>query len=165
MDKMITIAPFFLLYTVCSAQTEVYFKYDEAGNQRYRGPNSSGKQPVLELTEKKVEVMSTDTETEEQESLTEISAFNEKDFWAEIRIYPVPVKETLHLDWSEKVDGVITQVSLFQHNTIHWVFQHDNLPGKDNVIKIDMTGNPAGIYILTFVLKDGKKLSKNIIKN
>ncbi|TLX23326.1 hypothetical protein FE904_22465, partial [Chryseobacterium indologenes] len=25
------------------SQTEVYFKYDEAGNQRYRGTNASGK--------------------------------------------------------------------------------------------------------------------------
>ncbi len=25
------------------SQTEVYFKYDEAGNQRYRGTNPSGK--------------------------------------------------------------------------------------------------------------------------
>lgn len=28
------------------SQTEVYFKYDEAGNQRYRGTNAAAKKPM-----------------------------------------------------------------------------------------------------------------------
>ena len=58
------------------SQTEVYFKYDEAGSQRYRGPDDFAKQQhsVQSLHQLQTQVL------------------NEKDFWKQVRLYPVPVK-------------------------------------------------------------------------
>ncbi|MET3537824.1 hypothetical protein [Chryseobacterium limigenitum] len=40
--KLLSIFSLFISFLGFS-QTEVYFKYDEAGNQRYRGTNVNGK--------------------------------------------------------------------------------------------------------------------------
>lgn len=149
---------------LCFSQTEVYFKYDEAGNQRYRGPDASGKH-ASNNSENPIEEVAKMSQTEDYLADNDKGQSSETDFWAEIRIYPVPVKDVLNLDWTDKADGLITQISLYQHNTIHYIFRHQNMPSEDNVININMSGRPAGIYILTFVLKDGQKLSRNIIKN
>lgn len=39
-----------MLSTLSAQQTEVYFKYDEAGNQKYRGPDSAAKQASENLS-------------------------------------------------------------------------------------------------------------------
>ncbi|WP_299182740.1 hypothetical protein [uncultured Chryseobacterium sp.] len=139
------------------SQTEVYFKYDEAGNQRYRGTNATGKQaeePVL--TEAKT-VSITQTQPESQ-------VIDEEAFWKQIRLYPVPVNDILTIDWTEEVDGLIESVSLYQHSTVHWKFQQQNMPDLNKQIKINMTGYDWGIYVLRFTLKDGRIFSRNITK-
>ena len=131
------------------SQTEVYFKYDEAGNQRYRGPDSAAKQaPAQSKTA----------------LLTTSQVLDEKAFWKQIRLYPVPVNDFLTIDWTEDVDGLIQSVSLYQHSTVHWKFQQQNLPDLNRQLKINMTGYDWGVYVLRFTLKDGRVFSKNITK-
>jgi hypothetical protein len=131
------------------SQTEVYFKYDEAGNQRYRGIDANAKQAP--------ETLSTTT-------LKESTVMDEKAFWKQIRLYPVPVNDFLTIDWTEEVDGLIESVSLYQHSTVHWKFQQQNLPSLNKQLKINMTGYDWGVYVLRFTLKDGRIFSKNITK-
>lgn len=139
------------------SQTEVYFKYDEAGNQRYRGTNSAGKQVAQETRQIK--------KTEEITAMVKQDlVMDEKIFWKQIRLYPVPVNDYLTIDWTEEVDGFIESVSLYQHSTIHWKFQQQNIPGLNRKLKINMTGYDWGIYIIRFTLKDGRVFSKNITK-
>lgn len=139
------------------SQTEVYFKYDEAGNQRYRGTNSAGKQAAQETREIK--------KTEEQAAAVKQHAvMDEKAFWKQIRLYPVPVNDYLTIDWTEEVDGLIESVSLYQHSTVHWKFQQQNIPGLNRKLKINMTGFDWGVYVIRFTLKDGRVFSKNITK-
>jgi len=130
------------------AQQEIYFKYDEAGNQRYRGPDTNvkqGKENVPKIT-----------------SIAD--SMDEKTFWKQIRLYPVPVNDILSIDWTEEADDLIQSVSLFQHSTVHWKFQQQNLPGLNRQLRINMTGYDWGVYILRFTLKDGRVFSKNITK-
>ncbi|MCQ9636452.1 hypothetical protein MP477_15960 [Chryseobacterium sp. WG23] len=142
------------------SQVEVYFKYDEAGNQRYRGNNAAGKkadQPVpkeikLEQVQKTVVVTQ------------QTPVIDEKTFLKNIRLYPVPVNDYLTIDWTEEVDGLIESVSLYQHSTVHWKFQQQNTPDLHRQVKINMTGYDWGIYILRFTLKDGRVFGKNITK-
>ncbi|QUY58108.1 hypothetical protein I2F65_14070 [Chryseobacterium arthrosphaerae] len=134
---------------LCAQQTEVYFKYDEAGNQRYRGPDSAAKQI---------------TEGSKTTSIILSQVMDEDTFWQQIRLYPVPVNDILTVDWMENVDGLIQSVSLYQHSTVHWKFQQQNLPDLNRQIKINMTGYDWGVYILRFTLKDGRIFSKNITK-
>lgn len=138
------------------SQTEVYFKYDEAGNQRYRGTNSAGKTALEEV--KKVE------EIKVVSSVKQEPLMDEKTFWKQIRLYPVPVNDILTIDWTEEVDGLIESVSLYQHSTVHWKFQQQNIPSLNKQLKINMTGYEWGIYVLHFTLKDGRVFSRNITK-
>ncbi|NIF06577.1 hypothetical protein F3J23_14100 [Chryseobacterium sp. Tr-659] len=132
------------------SQTEVYFKYDEAGNQRYRGPEASANQASSNSLKTR--------------SLEDSQLMDEKTFWKDVRLYPVPVGDFLTIDWTEKVDGLIQSVSLYQHSTVHWKFQQQNLPDLNRQLKINMTGYDWGVYMLRFTLKDGRVFSKNITK-
>lgn len=131
------------------SQTEIFFKYDEAGNQRYRGPEDIAGQSSTQL---KTITVSTD------------QLIDDKTFWKQIRLYPVPVNDILTIDWTEEVDGLIESVSLYQHSTAHWKFQQQNLPDLNKQVKINMTGYYWGVYVLRFTLKDGRVFSKNITK-
>ncbi|REC48608.1 hypothetical protein [Chryseobacterium pennipullorum] len=143
------------------SQTEVYFKYDEAGNQRYRGTNNAGKKAPEEIVKKEAkaeEAVKTAAVTKQE------TAIDEKAFWKQIRLYPVPVNDYLTIDWTEEVDGLIESVSLYQHSTVHWKFQQQNAPGLNRQVKINMTGYDWGVYILRFTLKDGRVFSRNVTK-
>lgn len=133
------------------SQTEVFFKYDEAGNQRYRGLDANAKQ-----TPETVPIFEAKTAS--------LSQMDEKAFWKQIRLYPVPVNDVLTIDWTEEVDGLIESVSLYQHSTVHWKFQQQNIPSLNKQLKINMSGDDWGVYILRFTLKDGRIFSKNITK-
>lgn len=131
------------------SQTEVYFKYDEAGNQRYRGIDANAKQTP---------------ETLSKTTLTGSTVIDEKAFWKQVRLYPVPVNDFLTIDWTDEVDELIESVSLYQHSTVHWKFQQQNLPSLNKQLKINMTDYDLGVYVLRFTLKDGRVFSKNITK-
>ena len=138
------------------SQTEVYFKYDEAGNQRYRGPNVAGKTAPAEEVAKK--------ETQTVAALQQTPTMDEKTFWKQIRLYPVPVNDFLTIDWTEEADDLIESVSLYQHSTVHWKFQQQNIPGLNRQLKINMTGYDWGVYILRFTLKNGRVFGRNVTK-
>ncbi|TXI95602.1 hypothetical protein [Chryseobacterium sp. WX] len=142
------------------SQTEVYFKYDEAGNQRYRGTDIAGK--------KVEETALNETNLQEQArtaaAVQQIPAMDEKTFWKQIRLYPVPVNDFLTIDWTEEVDGLIESVSLYQHSTVHWKFQQQNIPELNRQVRINMTGYDWGVYILRFTLKDGRVFGRNVTK-
>ena len=128
------------------------FKYDDAGNQIFRGyicdncpsPGKSVEEPPKDTT-----VQNGD---------------NGEAFWSEVQIYPVPVKNVLTINWTDKVDDLIAEVSLYEQNTVHWKFQQKNLPNLNKQVQIDMTYYYMGVYLLTFQLKDGRIISKNITK-
>ncbi|TZF92367.1 hypothetical protein FW781_21775 [Chryseobacterium panacisoli] len=141
------------------SQTEVYFKYDEAGNQRYRGTNAAGKN-AQEIVPKEIKL----EEAKERAASQQSSAIDEKTFWKQIRLYPVPVNDYLTIDWTEEVDSLIESVSLYQHSTVHWKFQQQNIPGLNRQVKINMTGYDWGVYILRFTLKDGRVFGRNVTK-
>lgn len=136
------------------SQTEVYFKYDEAGNQRYRGIDAAAKK-AEEIVSKESKIAAV---------ARQVPVIDEKTFLKQIRLYPVPVNDYLTIDWTEEVDGLIESVSLYQHNTVHWKFQQQNIPDLNRQIKINMTGYDWGVYVVRFTLKDGRVFSKNITK-
>lgn len=151
--KLLSIFSLFIGF-FCFSQTEVYFKYDEAGNQRYRGPNAAGKTAPEE----------TKTEAKTIALAQQAPVMDEAAFWKQIRLYPVPVNDFLTIDWTEEADGLIESVSLYQHSTVHWKFQQQNIPGLNRQLKINMTGYDWGIYILRFTLKDGRVFGRNVTK-
>jgi len=155
--KLLSIISVFLSF-LGFAQTEVYFKYDEAGNQRYRGTNATGKKAAEEIKEI--------PQLEEARTVAAVKdpVMDEKSFWKQIRLYPVPVNDVLTIDWTEEADDLIESVALYQHSTVHWKFQQQNIPGLNRQLKINMTGYEWGVYVLRFTLKDGRVFSRNITK-
>lgn len=142
------------------SQTEVYFKYDEAGNQRYRGTNAAAKKASEEIAKQEVKP----AETAKTAIAKQEAQMDEKTFLKYIRLYPVPVNDYLTIDWTEEVDSLIESVSLYQHSTTHWKFQQQNIPGLNRQVKINMTGYYWGVYVLRFTLKDGRVFSRNVTK-
>ncbi|WP_336962800.1 hypothetical protein [Chryseobacterium contaminans] len=139
------------------SQTEVYFKYDEAGNQRYRGTNAAAKKAPEEIVKQEAKTIETIIAKQEPQ-------MDEKTFMKNIRLYPVPVNDFLTIDWTEEVDGLIESVSLYQHSTTHWKFQQQNAPDLNRQVKINMSGYYWGVYVLRFTLKDGRIFSRNVTK-
>lgn len=134
-------------------QSSVFFDYDEAGNQKYRGPASFSKQSSDDLDENKKKV-----------SVSQPQAMDEKTFWKQIRLYPVPVNDVLTIDWTDELDQLIESVSLYQHSTVHWKFQQQNAHNLNKQLRINMTGYDWGVYVLHFTLKDGRVFSRNVTK-
>ena len=146
--KILLIINFFISILSYS-QTEIYFKYDEAGNQRYRGTNINARQ----AQDKQQEPVAITT-----------SKTDEEKFWAELNLYPIPVKEVLTIQWTENVNDLIDSVSLYQYSVSSWNFQKKNAITLNRQVQINMTGYYLGVYILSFTLKDGRVYTKNIIK-
>ena len=149
MKTKISLIIIFFISILSYSQTEIYFKYDEAGNQRYRGTNITARQ--------------TQDKPQEQVSTTAAKTEEEK-FWAELNLYPVPVKDVLNIQWTETVNELIDTVSLYQHSVTSWNFQQKNSVTLNRQVQINMTGYYLGVYILSFTLKDGRVYTKNIIK-
>ncbi|MGI9652012.1 T9SS type A sorting domain-containing protein [Chryseobacterium sp. RLHN22] len=148
-----------LFYSICYSQlnpTKAYFRYDEAGNQIYRGDNVSGRYQVNHV----------DVRTDNKQLSNKITSntISDTEFLRNIRIYPVPVKDILTIDWNDSVNDLISDISLYEQNTVHWVFQSKNISTLNKQVKINLSQKYMGVYILTFVLKDGRRISKNITK-
>jgi hypothetical protein len=60
------------------SQTEVYFKYDEAGNQRYRGPDAAARPPS----------QTTSQDNNRIAASQQLQVMDEKTFMKQIRLYP-----------------------------------------------------------------------------
>ena len=132
-----------------SQTTEIYFKYDEAGNQRYRGTIINARQATQELAKAPIPPKQDD---------------EVKKFWEGIKVYPVPVKDILTIEWTDENNELIDNVSLYEHNRVHFVFQQKNLPNINKQVQINMGSMYMGVYILSFQLKDGRVISRNITK-
>lgn len=63
----------------CFSQTEFYFKYDEAGDQRYRDPDAAAR----------LSSQSNNKSASPQQT----QAMDEKTFWNQLRLYPAPVND------------------------------------------------------------------------
>ena len=100
--KRILLPLCFCLTGVVYAQTEVVFRYDEAGNQIYRGPFSS--------SEEKVKTNS----KEEPENTPQLSlkSAEEVAFWKEVKMAPVPVKDILTIIVSEEIRKNLQEICI-----------------------------------------------------
>lgn len=138
---------------------EYLFSYDIAGNQILRNKNGScGITLSRDLLSKT-----------KQESVSDATGLinndlPQNDFFKEVKIYPNPVKDYLTVEWSEAVGQKIYQVMVFQHSNLHWVYTSDKTALANRKFKLNMQELPYGVYVLTFILQDGKRISANVSK-
>lgn len=126
--------------------SSIVFSYDEAGNQIYRGYNI------------------TVTHSEPKGIGAGGLVSNTDQFWLGINIYPVPVKSTLTIAWNEDNNSLIDNITLYQHSTMSFLLKQQNIPNLNRQVQINMVGYYPGVYVLNFQLKDGRILSRNILK-
>lgn len=144
-----------LFFAMCGfyfGQSTIVFRYDEAGNQIFRGVD------IRRLAEEQQGDYLTTWRSSSAEQT------DESKFWSMVQVYPVPVKDELTIGWSDEADEMIDHVTLYQHNTVANVFTKKNLPNLNRKVQVNMNGMYMGVYILSFQLKDGRKMSRNIIK-
>lgn len=67
----------------CFSQTEFYFKYDEVGDQRYRGPDAAAR----------LSSQTNSQDSNKSASPQQTQAMDEKTFWNQLRLYPAPVND------------------------------------------------------------------------
>lgn len=148
MKKVLFITSF-MIFSFGFSQTQMIFRYDQAGNQIYRGNESQSQHSIASNDE----VFNRNLDDNQAD-----------EFWNHIALYPVPVKDILTIKWDSEVNDLIDHVTLYEHNQLVNLFTKKNLPNINQQVEINMSTYTLGVYILTFNLKDGRSISKNIIK-
>jgi len=149
MKKTISITALLLLLGGRFYAQTVIFKYDEAGNQIFRGLCDGCKQSN--------EISSIPSEIKPQ-SLTEKVANS-------IRVAPVPVKTDLTILWDAKVKDYITRIELLPYNDVRVLHFADVKSLNNNSCIFHMESYSYGVYYLRFYLSDGSIYTKTITKN
>lgn len=143
----------FCLIGVAYAQTEVVFRYDEAGNQVYRGPFSS--------SEDKTKTNS----KEEPENTPQLSLMSAKEaaFWKEVNMAPVPVKDMLTIVVSEEIQKNLQEISVY--NMLGNLLYLNKKAGASPRTEISMGHYMEGAYVVKFHLTGGEIYSQTILKH
>ncbi|WKS95297.1 hypothetical protein [Riemerella columbina] len=154
MNKKILILLLSFISICFYSQQRIIFKYDASGNQIYRGKEQL-LVSNLGMPEKPI-LMPLDITNE---------AIDEDElFWTHIQLYPVPVSSVLTVRWDTEVNDLVDSVTLYNHNQLINLFTQRNIPNLNYQVEINMKPYRLGVYILSFQLKDGRVLTKNIIK-
>lgn len=146
---------FFLCFCLTGAtyaQTEVVFRYDEAGNQVYRGPSSS---------EDKTKTNSKE-ESENSPQLSLMSA-EEVAFWKEVKMAPVPVKDMLTIMVSEEIQKNLQEISVYDMLG-NMLYMKKNA-SESSRTGINMGHYIEGAYVVKFHLQGGEIYSQTILKH
>ncbi len=133
---------------------KLVFIYDSAGNQKIRrAPNNSSGTPSLraELPDQIV----TNT-TDDEEIVDEINLFEET-----IVIFPNPTSGDLNMQWNSDYNFLIQEIIVSDMSGRRVPINHSN--GSQEV-QVDLTRYPTGVYLVNFLLKDGRSVQKKIIK-
>lgn len=85
------------------------------------------------------------------------------DFLEHIQLFPVPVQNELTIKWDNEVNGQIFSIGIYDHNQLKY-FYKENLNNNESQVNINMSTYNSGLYIIQFVLSDGRVYSKTIIK-
>ncbi len=134
---------------------KLVFIYDSAGNQKTRRlPNNSSGTPSLkaQLPESIADNIQEEDEIQEDES---------KLFEESIIIYPNPTSGDLAMTWDSDYNFLLKDIIVSDMgNRIVPVDYGQNT----KEVRVDLTRYPTGIYLVNFILTDGRSIQKKIIK-
>lgn len=148
MIKTISITAFSVaLGSSFSAQTAI-FKYDEAGNQIFRGLCDGCK---------KISEKSSVAEEAKAQTIAQQVAHN-------IKVAPVPVKANLNILWDAKVKDYIRRIELVPYNDVQILNFFDMKTTSISCV-FNMESYSYGVYYLKFYLSDGSIYTRTITKN
>lgn len=127
--------------------TLVVFRYDQAGNQIYRGESC-------------INCCTNCRPGQEESSVTLADQVANK-----IQAAPVPVKTDLNVIWDVSIKDFIVSIDLLPYNSFN-ITESVNLTSLNtNSYTFRMSHLPYGVYYLKFNLSDGSVYSRSVIKN
>lgn len=144
----------FCLAGTLSAQTEVIFRYDPAGNQIYRG--------VKTAQEKKTNTQS-DTQERPTFDFEKIISEQEAAFWKGVKMAPVPVRDFLSIEVTPEIQQKVEEISVF--NMLGSLLYLKKNPFSSPSIEVNMSSYLEGAYVVKFHLRDGNVYSQTILKH
>lgn len=146
--KIFTFLLFVLIFQNANSQTyKVMFDYDLAGNQYHKHiVFESGRNNSSNLDKEIQDVID-----EEKEILAE-----------NIKYYPNPVKESLHVYWTNTSENTVDKINVVDMNGK--ILYESKVLNKTQV-SIQLSNYAKGIYIMSLNYNNGESKSFKIIKN
>lgn len=142
MKTILLIMPM-ILFQGISAQT-LSFDYDSGGNQKIRQYCSN----------------CAFSRMANKDQPTLIQAVKAPVF--EVKIYPNPTKDRVHLVWEPELGVMIKKVEYVAYNFTQ--FRELAYDKRENKATLDLSDQPIGMYVVVFHLTNGEKLTYKILK-
>ena len=134
---------------------KLVFIYDTAGNQEIRrAPNNTSGVPSSIEEEATEDIVA---QTNEEETPEDKSALFEES----IVIYPNPTSGNLNMQWNADYNHLIKKIIVSDLGSRQIPITYEN---GSREAWVDLTRNPTGIYLVNFLLTDGRSIQKKIIK-
>lgn len=137
----------FLLANIL-VKSQVVLKYDEAGNQIYRGLDANKNAPNTQP----------DKTPPEAPSSLAITIANK------IKVAPVPVRTDLNVFWDQSIKDYIIKIELLPYNAFRIIESVNVANLKTNSYIFGMSHLPYGVYYLKFYLNDKSTHSVTVTK-
>lgn len=141
--------------------SKIILSYDIAGNQTqnfYCGDPSYCAPPAARKQQEKAETIIHEEEViAEAEPEEEIEPVYEN----QLTVYPNPTENRVSIRVEQELLAQIHTIRIY--NTNSTLLQNLSF-NKANKIEVDLTNKPAGVYFLHLHLKNGKSITKKIIK-
>lgn len=151
--KKLLLLPICLLFigiTLSSAQNQLEFGYDSAGNQIRRNwvcINCKSAQETAEITDSIQSLTQEDLPT---------------NYESNIVAYPNPTTDFLQIEW---IDNPLRQPKeIFLYSMNSQLIYEKEIYSKNGSLEIPLEHHPSGMYILLVVYQNGDKKSFNILK-
>lgn len=133
---------------------KLVFIYDSAGNQKIRrSPNNTSGTPTLKA---KLPEDIVKAEDEELASTDESILFEDS-----IVIFPNPTSGNLNMQWDTEYNSYIQQIIVSDMGGRRIPINHRQ---ESKEASVDLTRYPTGVYLVNFLLTDGRNIQKKIIK-
>lgn len=141
--------------------SKLIMSYDIAGNQTqnfYCGDPSYCAPPAARKQQEKVETI-----VHEEEVIAETEPEEEVEpvYENQLTVYPNPTENRVSIRVEQELLAQIHTIRIY--NTNSTLLQNLSF-NKANKIEVDLTNKPAGVYFLHLHLKNGKSITKKIIK-
>lgn len=146
-DIMKTLTFFFVFISI-SLKCQVIFRYDESGNQIYRGIGDANKNSAVI---KKDDIKPT---------FSLADSISNK-----IQVAPVPVKTDLNVFWDKEIENYIIKIDLLPYNAFKIIETINISRLHSNTYTFKMSHLPYGVYYLKFYLSDNSIYTVTVTKN
>lgn len=93
---------------------------------------------------------------------TEYTSAELEEINSKISLHPNPTSSIINIQWDDSINGKIQTIFFSNHNGTS--IGSLSIGSSQSSVQFDFSGQPTGIYIVSFVLDSGQMLSRNVMK-